>query len=509
MIMRNLRELFVFYLAVAWRHKWYAIGAAWAVCVVGWVALEFVPDVYESSARLYVDTDAVLFPLLKGIAVDTESVNKMEILQKSILSYNNIDQIVTIVFPTVSPGPNADRERLIRRLTQEIRVTSQERNLFVVAYTDRDPKVARDVVKTAISAFLNSQTGTAHMQMSDAQQFLRQQIDTYEQQLTDAENRRAQYLAEHTDVLQGEGNFAAHLASARAALAAAETEQADAKVRLHILQQEIAGIPKLLSIDALSASTGTASSVSQRLAEAEQNLAKLRLRFTEAYPDVRAAEQLVATLRAEAATTGDPANTTDPHGLGRSVSNPVYEQVRLKIVDAETNIASLDIKISNAKANVQRLEELAREAPAIEAEYKRLDRDYTVLKSNHDELLSRLESARIAAAADASANNRELQVIDPPRIGQLPVGPKRRLFISAVLCAGLFSAIAAVAGLKYLDQSVNTPHMLSEFGRPVLGGISLLVDDLARRRALNSMIAFVLVAVSLFFVYGGLIIHAT
>jgi polysaccharide chain length determinant protein (PEP-CTERM system associated) len=508
MIMQNLREFLVLYLAEAWRRKWYAIGAAWAVCVFGWVALEFVPDVYESNARLFVDTDAVLFPLLKGIAVDTSSTNKIEILQKNMLSHDNIDQLVTIVFPTIAPGPTADRERLIRRLAKEIQVTSQERNLFTVTYTDRDPRVARDVVKTAISTFLSSQTGTSHAQMNDAQQFLRQQIDTYERQLTDAENRRAQYLAEHTDVLQGEGNFAAHLASARAALTAAETERADAKVRLHILRQEIAGIPKLLSVDAVSTITGAPSSVSQRLAEAEQNLTKLRLRFTEAYPDVRAAEQLVTTLRAEAANIGGPANSTDPRGSGRSISNPVYEQVRLRIVEAETNIASLDIKISNAKTSVNHLEELAREAPAVEAEYKRLDRDYTVLKSNHDELLSRLESARIAAAADATADNRKLQIIDQPRIGQLPIGPKRRLFTSLVLCAGLSAGIAVVAGLKYLDRSFNTPLTLNEFQRPVLGGISLLIDDFARRRAFNSMIAFALVAVSLFFVYGGLVVYA-
>jgi len=506
--MQNLRNLLVFYLAEAWRRKWYAIGVAWVVCVIGWAIVEFVPDVYEADARLFVDTDAVLFPLLRGIAVDTGTANKIEILQKNILSHDNLDQIITIVFPSIPPSPNAERERLIRRLTKEIQVSSQERNLFTVTYRDKDPKVARDVVKSAISAFLSSQTGTAHAQMSDAQQFLRQQIDTYEQQLTDAENRRAQYLSAHTDVLQGEGNFAAHLASARAALAAAETEQADAKVRLQTMRQEIAGIPKLLSVDAVSTITGTVSSVSQRLAEAEQNLTKLRLRFTEAYPDVRAAEQLVATLRAEAATSNDPASATDSHGSGRSVSNPVYEQVRLKIVETETNIASLDIKIGDARTNVDHLEQLAREAPAIEAEYKRLDRDYTVLKSNHDELLSRLESARIAAAADASADNRKLQVIDQPRIGQLPVGPKRRLFISLVLCAGLSSGIAVVAGLKYLDRSFNTPKMLSQFGLPVLGGISLLADDLARRRASKSVIAFALVAVSLFVVYGGLVIHA-
>lgn len=496
-------------LANLWRFKWYAAGAAWIVCVLGWVALDFVPDIYETRASLFVDTDAVLFPLLKGIAVDTETTNKLEVLQKNILSHENIDKLVTIVFPAVAPAPNDDRERLVRRLMTDIHVTSQDKNQFAVSYRNRDPRIARDVVKNAISIFLKSQNGTAHEQMEDAQQFLQQQIDTYEQQLTAAENRRAQYLAAHTDILQGEGNFAAHLASARSALETTETERADAEVRLNALQQQLGGIPKLLSIDALPGIAGApVLSAAQRLAEAEENLNKLRLRYTEAYPDVVTAEKLVAALRATAASAPGPSNTTDSHSAGPGISNPVYEQVRLKIVELRTNIASLDIKIGNAKTNVENLEKLAREAPAIEAEYKRLDRDYTVLKSNHDELLSRLQSARIASAADENSDRQKLQITDPPRIAQLPVQPKRPFLISIILLVGLSAGIGTTFGLKYLDHSFRTPQMLSEFQLPVLGSISLLADGPARQRAFNGTIGFIFAIVSLFVVYGGLVAHA-
>jgi polysaccharide chain length determinant protein (PEP-CTERM system associated) len=506
--MEQFLGLISIHLTAAWRLKWYALGAAWVVCGLGWIGLESIPDTYETSARLFIDSDSVLYPLLKGIAVDTGPTSQLQVLQKEMLSHKIIDRLITAVFPTMPASPDPDREGLVRRLTTDIMVTSQERNLFAVTYRNRDPIVARDVVKNLVAIFLEAQSGTARAQMDDAQQFLHQQIDTYGQQLTAAENRRAEYLAMHTDVLQGEGNFAAHLASARAALETAQNERADTQIKLHTLQQQIVPIPRLLSVDAMPSALGAQPTALQRLSEAEQNLAKLRLRFTEAYPDVVAAEKLVATLRTEAANTPDPTNAADPHLLGRGISNPVYEQVRLRIVELETTSASLDIKIDNAKANVEHLEKLAREAPGIEAEYKRLDRDYTVLKSNHDELLSRLESARIAAAADASADNRRLQVIDPPRIGELPVAPKRLLLISAVLCVGLSAGVAAIAALIYLDRSFRTTLMLRDLGRPVLGGISVLVDDLAKRRAFVNTLGFALASVSLFFLYGGLVAHS-
>jgi len=510
----NLLNLIRPYLAAAWHRKWSAVAAAWLVCILGWTALECVSDIYETSARLFIDTDALLVPLLKGIAVDTGPDNQLQVLQKNMLSHANIDKLITAVFPAVPPAPNDDRERLLRRLTKEIEVVGQDKNLFSITYRDRDPMVARDVVGNIITIFLDSQSGIARAQMDSAQLFLHQQIDTYEQQLTAAENGRARYLADHTDVLQGEGNFAAHLASARVALETARTELADSEVRLHALQAQVSSIPRLLSTEGSptiilgsSLVPGTPSTLAQQLAEAEEALSKLRLRFTEEHPDVRAAEKLVATLRVQAAAAAAP-DPTNLRGLTRNISNPVYEQVRLKIVELETNIASLNIKVESARAEVARLEKLAREAPGIEAEYKRLDRDYTVLKANHDELLSRLESAKIAAAADLSVNNRKLQVIEPPRAGQLPVSPRRLLVISGILGIGFVAFVGVVIGARQFDRSFNTTQMLRELGRPVLGGVSVLMDGPARHRSFVSTFMFVLATVSLLCLYGGLMSHA-
>ena len=59
-----------------------------------------------------------------------------------------------------------------------------------------------------------------------------------------------------------------------------------------------------------------------------------------------------------------------------------------------------------------------------------MDRDYSVLRKNYEELLSRLQSANIAQAADTQADKVKLQVIDPPEIPRLPVAPNRTLLVT-------------------------------------------------------------------------------
>jgi hypothetical protein len=58
---------------------------AWLVCGVGWVGVYLIPNQFESSARLYVDADAILTPLLHGLAADTEPTTQLEVLQRTLL----------------------------------------------------------------------------------------------------------------------------------------------------------------------------------------------------------------------------------------------------------------------------------------------------------------------------------------------------------------------------------------------------------------------------------------
>ncbi len=508
--MGSLPNLIKLHLAAAWRRKWWAAAAVWITCVLGWLYLAHIPDQFESSARMYVDSDAILVPLLKGIAIDTGSVNQADLMQKTLLSPSNVDKLIEMTALSAKARTPEERERLNRALSQLIQVSSREKNLFTVTYRDANPELARDVVQAALTIFLANQTGSSQAEMLNAQRFLREQIANYERQLTEAENRRAEFRAKYFDLLPGATNTASRLQTARTALAASETELSDTRTRLEALKQQLQSIPKVLNVDSGSPLIlGSPSLGQQRLAEAERNLDNLRLRFTEAHPDVIAAHKLLDSLRA--AGTGAAASSSGgaSQALGaRTVSNAVYEQLRLRAVDMAVNVASLEQKIAADKKEVERLETLAREAPGVEADYERLDRDYIVLKKNHDELVTRLESAKIASAADSSADSK-VRIIDPPRIAQVPIAPRRQLLISAVLLAAFGAGGGIVFLLQQIDQSFNSVHALRELGLPVLGGISLVMSASASGwRARRGTIGFIAVTVMLFVVYGGLMLAA-
>ena len=88
--MDSVRVLLSQYLRAAWRRRWMGVIIAWLVCGVGWVAVYTIPNQFESGARLFVDADAVLTPLLRGLAADSAPTTQLEILQRTLLSRPNL-----------------------------------------------------------------------------------------------------------------------------------------------------------------------------------------------------------------------------------------------------------------------------------------------------------------------------------------------------------------------------------------------------------------------------------
>jgi len=205
---------------------------------MGWLYLAHVPDQFESSARMYVDSDAILVPLLKGIAIDTGSVNQADLMQKTLLSPSNVDKLIEMTALNLRAKTTEERERLNRALSLAIQISSREKNLFTVTYRNANPELARDVVQAALTIFLANQTGSSQAEMLNAQRFLREQIANYERQLTEAENRRAEFRAKYFDLLPGATNTASRLQVARTALATSETELTDTRTRLDALKQQ-------------------------------------------------------------------------------------------------------------------------------------------------------------------------------------------------------------------------------------------------------------------------------
>ncbi len=501
--MITLKNLLKRYGIVAWRRRWAAVVLSWAICLAGWLGVAFIPDQYRSTARLYVDTGAVLTPLLKGLALDSSTSSDVDVLQRTLLSRPNLEKLISKTDLDLRATTPTQRERLIQSLTTSIRIQPQISNLFTIEYADSSPKLARDVVQTIVALFVENATGTSRDDMESARLFLERQIASYEAKLRAAEQARAAFQVRYADLLPGTAGGASRLDAARDQAQLLRGQVIDATSRRDLLRQEMSNTPPLLVTETyggLVAGPGSAGGA-MSLGDAEQTLQQLQLRFTDKYPDVVAARNLVAALRGAGA---DPGSRTSAAAAsrGRSVPNPIYEQLKVRLVDTESALASLQRQAGDAEREARDLAEIARGAPGVQAQYINLNRDYDVLRKNYDELLARRESMRLGAAANDEADEVKLRIVDAPQVPTIPVGPKRLLLTIGVLLAGVGAGIGLVFLSVQIDSSFFSVQDLRGIGLPVLGGVSLRERRKGRRRY-SGLVGFAASIGSLFVVFGG------
>src|SRR3984957_4090463 len=123
--MDSVRLMLSQYLRAAWRRRWMGVIIAWLVCGVGWVLVYAIPNQFESTARMFVDADAVLTPLLRGLAADSEPTTQLEILQRTRFSRPNMEKLVSKTDLELTLNSPSDRERLLTSLIPSFQMTSK------------------------------------------------------------------------------------------------------------------------------------------------------------------------------------------------------------------------------------------------------------------------------------------------------------------------------------------------------------------------------------------------
>ena len=188
--MEELVTKIVGYLRGMWRYRWWGLALAWVVGVIGGVVVYTMPDTYESRARIYVDTDSVLRPLMSGLAIQPNVGQQVAMLSRTLISRPNVEKLITMADLDLSVRTPEERERLINNLMSDLRIGAERgTNLFSLSYADRRPDQAQRVVQSLMSLFVESGLGGKRQDTDAARRFIEEQIIGYEQTLNDAENR--------------------------------------------------------------------------------------------------------------------------------------------------------------------------------------------------------------------------------------------------------------------------------------------------------------------------------
>src|SRR5712691_6808419 len=514
--MRSIQSQAAPVVQALWRHRWLAVGTAWLVCTAGWIGAAFVPTKYESSARVYLNADPLLTPLLRGLAADTDPTRQLDFMQRTLLSRPNLEQLVRLTDLDIGVTTPEEKEALFKRLATDISVAPITLNLLTLSYRDRDPVVAKNVVQSLLTIFAEKTAGSSRAEMDSAQRFLDSEVASYRDQLRAAEKRRAELAQQYPDIVsnrppdataQGDESLS-RLDQARTAVGRLKLELADAVTKRDALQKELATVPPMLSVDRgpqVVVNSGRLAPVDERLQEIRRNLDNLLLKYTENHPDVKAARQSIVHLQAEglgsSAAVGKSAGTP----AKGEIANTVYEQIKVRLVDTEAVVAAVQRRLEEARGDQERIEKVAQSAPGVLVQAQDLDRDYSILKRNYQELVSRREATQIANAADTKTEKIQFRIVDPPQVPILPAAPNRPMFVSVVLLFGIGAGLAVPLALTQVDRSFATIGQLRNLGIPILGSVTRLSLGAARRRAMIQLAGVCASAFLLMAVFGTLI----
>jgi polysaccharide chain length determinant protein (PEP-CTERM system associated) len=504
----------------AWRFRWLALSVAWGAALLLWAGVFLIPDTYQASARVFVDTNTALTQATKGISVDADVETQIQRVRQALLGGPQLQKVALEAgLLQASTNPRA-QQLVLNKLRDGIEITggmAPSAGVFTITYKNRSRDKSVQVVDRLLNTFVQGALGGKREGSEQAQQFLVSQINLYERRLSDAEERLADFKRRNVGLMPGtEGDYFTKLQAEMEALDKAKQTLAVNVRRGDELWRQLHGaqimtVPQELKPQdpSLPRSLNTAT----RIRETQMKLDELRLRYTDKHPDVIALRETLAELQQrqteeiEAVRRGDP-GAADRLGL---TSNPVYQSAQLQYDQAQVDIGGIRAEIADRQAKIATLRGFINTAPEVEAEFARLNRDYDVTKVQYRALLERLEHSRLGEEAVATGIVK-FEIIDPPAAGFAPIAPNRALLIAASSLTAVLAG-CAVAYLMYLLNPVfvNVRELSGVTGLPVLGSVSMAW--LEKRRAkqhrglvlyAGTTVAFVCAAVAVLVLQGAI-----
>jgi polysaccharide chain length determinant protein (PEP-CTERM system associated) len=471
-----------------WRRRWLAMGVAWGLCLVGWLAIALIPNSYESSAKLLVQLQSIL-PAQIGIN-PADRAGEMLRVRQSLTSTANLERVVRGTELNGRVQNDRDMAREVEALRQSIVVTATQDNVFEIKATasvagfsnSQNARTATAIVQGLLDLFVDGNLAGDRTETGQSLTFLDEELRRREAALREAEQRRVEFEQRYMGQLPGEGTIAQRMSAARMEIANLDREIAASQATITGLRAQLGSTPQNLP----GLAGGGGGNASQRLSQLEVELGQLQGRgLTDQHPDVVSTRSQIARLRPQAAA--------ERGGGGGAITNPSYISLRSMLAEREAQMGAAAARRAQLQSDLAQITSQSFSQPGAAAEQTRLVRDYDVMKAQYDRLLETREQVRLRSDVQTRTASVSARVIDPPSRPTIPAAPNRPLLLSLILVVALGAGIAAAFVRGQLQTTFPTQRRLAAAtGLPVFGTISELVtvaDRALRRRKLRWLAA--------------------
>jgi polysaccharide chain length determinant protein (PEP-CTERM system associated) len=472
-----------------WKYRWYAVVVAWVTVFAGWIVVYKLHDNYQASARVFVDTQSILKPLLSGMTSVPNVEQQVSIMSRTLLSRPNVEKVMRMVDLDLKAKTVKDHEELVNNLLAKIKIGGTIQNdIYTISFSDENSKLAKDVVQALLTIFVEGSFGDKKDDSEKAIHFIDEKIKSYEEKLGSAENALKQFKVKNMGLLpRAGGDYGTKLLETSDALSQARLELREAEQARNAIKKQIDGDGAPVKGER-SASSISNPEIDGRIQALSKNLDALRMQYTEEHPDIVSIKRLLAQLEARKVEESKLKKAGADPGMDYS---PMLQQLTVSLSAADARVAAMRARVDEYAVRVEHIKTMSLAAPEVETELSQLNRDYQVNKENYEKLLASRESAKLSGDLTANTEMMTFKVVDPPTVPLTPSSPNRPLLVSGVFVGSLLLGIGFALLLSKLRPTFMTQAELREVtGLPILGAVTKNWTPLEKSRQKRSLYIF-------------------
>lgn len=524
----GLHELFQQLRAIAygiWRKRWYMLISAWVVCFVGWSLAISMPYRYTSVGTLYVNSSVIEDWINISTNKNQSRQKDLDILRNLLLQEKNLKQILMRTELSPSLTTDAQLRDAVAEMKNNIAIIPKAGNNFVIEYEADDNRLSeqarRSMARLVVSQLMNTVGERAAISgdqdLDNTLDFINSEVAKVQRRVADTETARNTFRARYIEIIDG-GNLLSKLQSEREKLKAAERakREIDSNIKnsgdlLRITDRYIYTYKDQSNQDGKSAKSRIEARLEEQQKKLDEAYAEGKLKK---HPVVIALLSSIEKIKEELAVENariekeieKVKKTNKENEFVRVDPNPKYEDLAFKINAMQEQKVTIEENLREFQENVKRYEQFVQDEAAIKSKYAELDRNFRAQRRELDNWTKRRRDVEVADQVK-EASDVSIRVVSEASDPVAPSGPPRLLFLTGTLGGGLMIGLAVAWILSQIRPVILSVEQLREqFDLPVLGNVTVMLDEKARTKKKRELILFGALGGSLFVVFGVLIV---
>lgn len=436
------------------------------ITTIGGVALAlgatfFLPNKFTSQTLVLVEQQQVSTDLVKPV-ISEASNQRLASMKEQILSRSRLQPIIEKFGLYPALRDKVHMEDLVAKLRSTIEVTPLEamqgisnRQLpgFHVNVTSDNPQTAQRICSEITTMFMEQNSQEIDTQNTQTTEFFAQQVEEAKHKLDDQDAKLAEFQKKYMGSLPDQEKSNLELLAGMNGQLDAVTQQLtraqqDKGFNESLLSTQLAANAKMVKGEA------SAETLEQQLSTLQDQLTSLQSRYTPDHPDVIKVKSQIEQLQKRMADAPKTGNTTSTPQTG--IEPPAVLQLRAKLRQDDQAITDLGKRQTQIQNQISVLQGRIQSTPAVEQQFKELNRNYQTAQEFYNDLLRKHDQAAMSRDLNRQQQGEQFQVLDAPSLPASPSFPNKPLFAGVGFGGGLALGLATLYLLAALDSSMHS-----------------------------------------------------